>query len=163
MISSAIISGNQEALSVGLDSLKWLCKIQKSPGGNFAPIGNDGFYTRNQKRAWYDQQPIEAFSTVAATLKAYEATKEKEWLKEARLAFEWFLGRNENQISLVDHNSGACRDGLHIDRTNSNMGAESTLSYLLSLTLMHLYSEAYSNSDNNFEKVDSEKLSVITN
>lgn len=163
LISSAIISGNQEALSVGLDSLKWLCKIQKSPGGNFAPIGNDGFYTRNQKRAWYDQQPIEAFSTVAATLKAYEATKENEWLKEARLAFEWFLGRNDNQISLVDHNSGACRDGLHIDRANSNMGAESTLSYLLSLTLMHLYSEAYSNSDNNFEKVDSEKLSVITN
>ncbi|BDQ04170.1 glycosyltransferase family 4 protein [Ignavibacterium sp.] len=163
LISSAIISGNQEALSVGLDSLKWLCKIQKSPGGNFAPIGNDGFYIRNQKRAWYDQQPIEAFSTVAATLKAYEATKENEWLKEARLAFEWFLGRNDNQISLVDHNSGACRDGLHIDRANSNMGAESTLSYLLSLTLMHLYSEAYSNSDNNFEKVDSEKLSVITN
>lgn len=163
LISSAIISGNQEALSVGLDSLKWLCKIQKSSGGNFAPIGNDGFYTRNQKRAWYDQQPIEAFSTVAATLKAYEATKKNEWLNEARLAFEWFLGRNDNQISLVDHNSGACRDGLHIDRANSNMGAESTLSYLLSLTLMHLYSEAYSNSDNNFEKVDSEKLSVITN
>lgn len=161
LIASAVVSGNQEALSVGLDSLKWLCKIQKSAIGNFAPIGNDGFYTRGQKSAWFDQQPIEAFSTVAATLKAYEATKDNQWLKEARLAFEWFLGRNDNQISLVDHNSSACRDGLHIDRANSNMGAESTLSYLLSLSLMHLYSEAYSISENIFEKTDIKKVTTI--
>ncbi|AFH48429.1 Glycosyltransferase [Ignavibacterium album JCM 16511] len=163
LIASSMISGNQEALSIGLDSLHWLCKIQKSSTGNFAPIGNDGFYTRGQKRALYDQQPIEAFSTVAATLKAYEATKDIEWLKEARLAFEWFLGRNDNQVSLIEHNSGACRDGLHIDRANSNMGAESTLAYLLSLTLMYLYSEAYSISENNFEKTEVEKISVVTN
>ncbi|WP_290664820.1 glycosyltransferase family 4 protein [Ignavibacterium sp.] len=161
LLSSASISSNQEAMVIGLESLKWLCGIQKSANGNFAPIGNQGFYNRGQKRAWFDQQPIEAYSTIAAALKAFEVTKDNYWLKEARLAFEWFLGRNDNQISLVDHNSGACRDGLHIDRANSNMGAESNLSYLLSLTLMHLYSESYSFSENNFET--SERTSLVVN
>jgi len=163
LITSGINFGNQEALSIGLESLRWLCDVQKSASGNFAPIGNDGFYHRGQKRAWYDQQPIEAFSTVAASLKAYEATKDNIWLKEARLAFEWFLGRNDNQIALVEHNSGACRDGLHIDRVNSNMGAESTLSYLLSLTLMHLYSESNTSIENETDKSEKEKLTLIVN
>ena len=163
LITSGINFGNQEVLSIGLESLRWLCDVQKSASGNFAPIGNDGFYHRGQKRAWYDQQPIEAFSTVAASLKAYEATKDNIWLKEARLAFEWFLGRNDNQIALVEHNSGACRDGLHIDRVNSNMGAESTLSYLLSLTLMHLYSESNTSIENETDKSEKEKLTLIVN
>ncbi len=163
LIASAMISGNEEAMQTGIESLKWLCELQKSPLGNFAPVGNDGFYNRGQKRAWYDQQPIEAYSTVYATLKAFEVTKDYQWMKEARLAFEWFLGRNDNQISLVDQNTGACRDGLHIDRVNSNMGAESTLSYLLSLTLMHLYSESGISSETSFEKSESEKLSYVVN
>ncbi len=163
LIASAMISGNEEAMQTGIESLKWLCELQKSPLGNFAPVGNDGFYNRGQKRAWYDQQPIEAYSTVYATLKAFEATKDSQWMKEARLAFEWFLGRNDNQISLVDQNTGACRDGLQLDRVNSNMGAESTLSYLLSLTLMHLYSESGISSETSFEKSESEKLSYVVN
>lgn len=163
LISSAVISANQEALSIGLESLKWLCEIQKSANGNFAPIGNQGFYIRGKNRAWFDQQPIEAYATIAATLKAFEVTKDDNWLKEAKLVFEWFLGRNDNQISLVDHNSGACRDGLHIDRANSNMGAESNLSYLLSLTLMHLYSESYSFSENNLNPSETERESLIVN
>uniref|UniRef100_A0A832G825 Glycosyltransferase n=1 Tax=Ignavibacterium album TaxID=591197 RepID=A0A832G825_9BACT len=163
LITSGMNFGNQEALSIGLESLRWLCDVQKSASGNFAPIGNDGFYHRGQKRAWYDQQPIEAFATAAASLKAYEATKDNIWLKEARLAFEWFLGRNDNQIALVEHNSGACRDGLHIDRVNSNMGAESTLSYLLSLTLMHLYSESNTSIENETDKSEKEKLTLSVN
>jgi glycosyltransferase involved in cell wall biosynthesis len=163
LIVSGMNFGNQEALDIGLDSLRWLCDVQKSASGNFVPIGNDGFYHRGHKRALYDQQPIEAFSTVAASLKAYEATKDSIWLKEARLAFEWFLGRNDNQIALVEHNSGACRDGLHIDRVNSNMGAESTLSYLLSLTLMHLYSDSNSSIEIDTDKSEKEKLTLIVN
>jgi len=163
LISSAASSGNEESLQIGIESLKWLCDLQKSASGNFAPVGNDGFYHRGQKRAWFDQQPIEAFATIAATLKAFEVTKDSFWLREARLAFEWFLGRNELQIALVDQNTGACRDGLHIDRVNSNMGAESTLSYLLSLALMYSYSETDYTLLNLTSKSEIEKSSVIVN
>ena len=34
--------------------------------------------------------------------------------------------------------TGGCRDGLHVDRLNLNLGAESTLAFLLSLSEMRL-------------------------
>jgi hypothetical protein len=51
-------------------------------------------------------------------------------------AFDWFLGGNDLQTSLVDISTGSCRDGLHPDRPNENRGAESVLSYLLGLAEM---------------------------
>jgi hypothetical protein len=52
---------------------------------------------------------------------------------EALRAFEWFLGENDLQTALIDPETGSCSDGLHPDRSNENKGAESVLSYLLSL------------------------------
>ena len=37
------------------------------------------------------------------------------------------------QVPLYDATTGGCRDGLHPDRVNENQGAESTLSFLMSL------------------------------
>ena len=48
-------------------------------------------------------------------------------------AFDWFLGDNDLRVSLIDYDTGGCMDGLHPDRPNRNMGAESVLSYLLGL------------------------------
>jgi hypothetical protein len=48
-------------------------------------------------------------------------------------AFGWFLGENDLQTTLIDLDTGSCSDGLHPDRPNENKGAESVLSYLLSL------------------------------
>ena len=45
----------------------------------------------------------------------------------------WFLGANDLQTPLIDPETGSCSDGLHPDRCNENKGAESVLSYLLSL------------------------------
>jgi hypothetical protein len=137
LLASSQDSYNKIAHETGLTSLKWLTEIQHSATGNFRPIGNDGFYRKNGEPAVYDQQPVEAASTIFACLKAYEVSNEKYFMNEARLAFEWFLGRNDLGLSLYDPNSGGCKDGLQADRVNKNMGAESTLSFLISLTLMH--------------------------
>jgi len=59
-------------------------------------------------------------------------------LKEARLAFEWFLGSNDLGLELYDAKTGGCCDGLQEDRVNQNQGAESTLSFLLALGEMKL-------------------------
>ena len=61
------------------------------------------------------------------------STDDAFWLNEARLAFEWFLGRNDLGLELYDAGTGGCHDGLHADRVNENQGAESTLAFLLSL------------------------------
>ncbi|HEX2750127.1 MAG TPA: glycosyltransferase, partial [Verrucomicrobiales bacterium] len=125
------------ARETGLKSLRWLAGIQKSETGHFRPVGSNGFLQRNGARAQFDQQPVEAQAMISACLDAYRATEDGEWLREARCAFEWFLGRNDLGKSLYDFSSGGCCDGLHHDRINENQGAESTLAFHLSLVEMN--------------------------
>jgi len=134
-----IVSGarmqSQEATTLGLRALGWLCSVQ-SIDGYFAPIGSNGFYVRGESRAGFDQQPVEASATISACLDAYHRTGDSSWTGRAQRAFHWFLGQNQLQLSLYDPVSGGCRDGLHADRVNENQGAESTLSFLLALLEM---------------------------
>ena len=51
--------------------------------------------------------------------------------------FNWYLGKNDQQIQLYDYAGGGCRDGLTRDGVNENQGAESTLSYLCSLLAIY--------------------------
>lgn len=120
-------------VEAGLRALEWLVSVQKAPEGHFVPIGSNGFYRRGGERARFDQQPIEAHATVSACLEAYRITGEQRWRREARRAFEWFIGRNDLGLALYDANTGGCRDGLHPDRANQNQGAESMLAFLLAL------------------------------
>jgi glycosyltransferase involved in cell wall biosynthesis len=128
-----------EAMTMtGLESLTWLTSIQRGAAGHFVPIGSNGFYERDGERARFDQQPVEAQAMVSACLEAYRLTGEKRWRKEARRAFEWFLGRNDLNLPIYDPTTGGCRDGLHPDRANENQGAESTLAFLQSLLELRL-------------------------
>ena len=126
---------HQQALELGLQTLRWLV-AEQTRDGYFVPIGSDGFYRRGGRRARFDQQPIEAQSTVSACIEAFEATHDPFWRDEAQRAFEWFLGRNDLDQSLYNPSSGGCYDGLHFDRINLNQGAESTLAFLLALVEM---------------------------
>lgn len=138
LIVSGRSSGNERAFEVGIEALRWLVGVQTAQQGHFRPIGTNGFYRRGEDAAHFDQQPIEASATVSACLAAYRATEDAFWLRHARAAFEWFLGRNDLGQSLYDPATGGCRDGLHPDRTNENQGAESTLAFLLALAEMKL-------------------------
>ncbi len=129
---------NEKMVDAGLQSLRWLAHIQTGNKGYYSPVGSDGFYPRGGERARYDQQPLEAYSMVAAALEAYRITGDSYWEKEARRAFNWFLGRNDLELPLYDLLIGGCHDGLHQDRANLNQGAESTLSFLLALVEMRL-------------------------
>ena len=125
------------ALEIGLTSLRWLVSIQKTQSGCFRPIGSNGFYQRDGARADFDQQPLEAQAMVAACNEASRATQDASWSREAKRAFEWFLGRNDLGLPLYDFTTGGCGDGLHHDRVNENQGAESTLAFHLSLAEMN--------------------------
>ena len=127
----------------GLESLHWLAGLQHSSAGHFVPIGSNGFYEYGNARARFDQQPVEAQTMVSACLEAFRITGDKHWNKEARQAFEWFLGRNDLKIPLYDATTGGCRDGLHPDRLNENQGAESTLAFLQSLLELRLEEQAH--------------------
>ncbi|MBU1935516.1 glycosyltransferase family 4 protein [Patescibacteria group bacterium] len=147
MLLSGETFPNHDFLEVGIESLTWLTELQHSTseGNHFAPIGTNGFYQKGGECARFDQQPVEAQGMVSACLDAYRITCDKKWLKEARTAFEWFLGRNDLHLPVYDPITGGCRDGLHPDRVNENQGAESTLAFLHALLDLRL-SEIFSKS-----------------
>lgn len=139
---------NKAMTDAGLESLNWLADLQRADAGHFVPIGSNGFYQKGGERARFDQQPVEAQAMVSVCLEAFRITGDKFWNREARRAFEWFLGRNDLNLSVYDPTTGGCRDGLHSDRLNENQGAESTLAFLQSLLELrlakqkHLFMEA---------------------
>ncbi len=130
--------GRDDIKKLGLDSLEWQLKTQKSPEGYFSPVGCNGFYPRGKEKAQFDQQPIEAYSMVSACIEAYHATGDKKWMDEAYNTFYWFMGRNDLNLPLYDTKTNGCKDGLECDRTNENQGAESTLAFILSLLELNL-------------------------
>jgi glycosyltransferase involved in cell wall biosynthesis len=135
---------NDTMTQAGLESLRWLADVQSADGagGHFVPIGSNGFFQRGGERARFDQQPVEAQAMVSACLEAGRMTGDDSWRKQARRAFEWFLGRNDLNCPIYDPTTGGCRDGLHPDRPNQNQGAESTLAFLQALLELRLADNA---------------------
>jgi len=131
---------NGAMTDAGLESLAWLADLQRAEvtGGHFVPIGSNGFYRRGGERARFDQQPVESQAMVSACLEAQRITGDRIWTKEARRAFDWFLGRNDLNLPIYDPTTGGCRDGLHPDRTNENQGAESSLAFLQAMLELRL-------------------------
>jgi glycosyltransferase involved in cell wall biosynthesis len=120
-------------VDAGLRSLRWLMTQQTTSAGHFRPVGTVGFGEQRQRPHAFDQQPVEATATIAACLTAWRADGDAEWKAIATRVFAWFLGSNDLSLTLVDLDTGSCRDGLHPDRANENRGGESVLSYLLGL------------------------------
>ncbi|MCK5473698.1 MAG: hypothetical protein KAI59_06660, partial [Planctomycetes bacterium] len=123
---------------------------------HFSFIGCKGWYRRGKTKANFDQQPLEAASTVMMLSAAYQATQDKKFAALQRRAFDWFLGENDLQIPLYDFRSKGCNDGLSADGVNVNQGAESTLSFMLSLlTIVESYTIIDKVSENEAEQPDS--------
>ena len=102
-------------------------------GEHFSFIGCKGWYKQNGERAYFDQQPLEVASTTMMLKAAFDATDDREYLKLQRKAFHWFLGENDLNIPVYDFKTKGCADGLEPAGLNLNQGAESMLSFLLSL------------------------------
>lgn len=101
-------------------------------------IGQDGWLTKGQKKAEYDQQPLEAAAAVDAYVFAAQALRKRNYLSRALLAFEWFFGNNRNHRYIYDENTKGVFDGLTTRGVNQNEGAESIVCFLMScLSLQH--------------------------
>jgi glycosyltransferase involved in cell wall biosynthesis len=132
---------HSDMIDMGLRSLKWLLSIQ-TEDGHFVPIGNNGWYKQGGPKSRFDQQPIEAHAMIEACVEAFNVTRDRTWIDNAVMCFNWYLGHNDLNMSLYDPKTGGCRDGLMADGINQNEGAESSLAWLLSLmTLQKLYTD----------------------
>jgi len=142
LIQAGLATGTPAYVETGLRSLRWLMSIQTTSSGCFRPVGSASFGKIRQLPNAFDQQPVEAWATISACIAAYGVSNGEEWSLEARRAFDWFLGKNDLQTTLIDPVTGSCSDGLHPDRANENKGAESVLSYLLSLVELRQFMAA---------------------
>jgi len=142
-LSHALILAGQwipdtEMHEMGIKSLKWLIKEQTAPEGHLSIIGNFNWRHKNDKKAsTFDQQPIEAMSLIEACAEAFRSTGDIEWIEEGWRCLGWFMGRNDLHEKVYDFTTGGCCDGLESTGVNANQGAESTLSWLISLLTMY--------------------------
>ena len=131
---SLLIAGkilkNSLLTSMGERTLAFL--VRKTFTTNmYIPIGNSHWYTNNEKRSNYDQQPEDPASMVQALSTAFSITHKEKYRNLGNKCFRWFLGNNSLHTPLYNFRTGGCYDGLHPDRVNLNEGAESLVSYLL--------------------------------
>ena len=137
LIVAGTVLERQELVDRGVRLLEWLFDIQTAKGGHLSIIGNDGWMPRNGVRASFDQQALEPAALIGACKAAYRASGNTKWLVEMRRCFEWYVGRNDIGRAMIDFKSRGCYDGLSAEGINENQGAESVLSWLLSLLIMH--------------------------
>ncbi|MBW2974089.1 glycosyltransferase [Candidatus Woesearchaeota archaeon] len=127
---SYLATKDRRYLNIAQSSLDFLISVTFEDG-IFTPIGQNGWYFKNGKKAHFDQQPIEAGSMVQALLLANDVTKKEKYREYAVKAFQWFLGENSLNHVVYDESTGGCHDGVGRFSINLNQGAESTLAYLI--------------------------------
>jgi glycosyltransferase involved in cell wall biosynthesis len=126
------VTHNEEYLDIGLESLEFLTTEQWN-GVYFELIGNEGWYPKGGEKAFFGQQPVDAGYLVEAYVAASEVSDKYKYLELARLAFEWFLGRNRLNAALYDFADGSVADGMDSNGISANQGAESVVCYLLAV------------------------------
>ena len=142
LISLGADMDSEEMKTWGLKTLNWLLDLQTDrEKGHLSLIGNNGWLKRGGKKANFDQQPVESTALIDACYAAYKTTGEKNFLERIKWCYNWFLGDNEINETLYNFKTGGCRDGIHSSRLNLNEGAESLLSWLYVLLLMHEITE----------------------
>lgn len=127
MIEAGHLLGNADAVTSGLETLRWLLKRQTGPNGFFRPVATESFGQPLDSAAIFDQQPLEATATIEACVTAYRSQPDQTWIDAANAAFSWFEGQNDLGLPLISEDEGYCYDGLTSQGVNLNLGAESVL------------------------------------
>ncbi len=123
---------NPQYVEIAAQATDFLLKITLHDD-HFRFVGTRGWYERGKVRAVFDQQPVEAAAMVMMLRAAYDATRETKYLHFRQIALNWLLGANDLGVSLYDPRTKGCSDGLMSGGVNGNQGAESMVSFLLSL------------------------------
>lgn len=133
-------SNDPMALKKGLLMLDFLNLETKKDGVPIA-IGCKGWYSKDSRKALFDQQPIDIAYQVISNIKAYEILDNNNYLKEAYTYFTWFWGNNLLSRTIIDPRNQRCLDGLKSKSVSKNCGAESIICYLWAQEIIWPYLE----------------------
>jgi hypothetical protein len=135
MLVAAKVTGNKIYEEAARTTIDFLTNIQ-IVDGRLEIVGNNGWCFKGGKRAWYDQQTIDAGYTVLLYSTAYKILGDPEYLQLARISFDWFFGKNRAGVSLYDPITGGCYDAINPEGVNLNQGSESCICFLLAQLCM---------------------------
>lgn len=130
MAKAAIELKSETYLNVAKESFDWLdkqCRIDGVP----SPIGQNGWYFKDNVRADYDQQPVDAAKMVLAATALHQATHDQYYLKTALEWMSWYNGNNIQKVSVKSDLTNGIYDAVTPGGVNKNQGAESIVTYLL--------------------------------
>ncbi len=133
---AGVLLGDSRMARDATAAMRWLLKVQTTPAGALTVVGNAGWMPRNGRRAYFDQQPIEAACLVQAASAFGRMEGGAEWPEIARRCYGWFLGENDLKLAMIDPTTGGCYDGLTPSGVNTNQGAESLLAWLIARLTM---------------------------
>ncbi len=143
MLHAAEILKEEAVRRVAFDSMNFLTEHTMSDG-YLSIIGNEKWYNKKGDRSVFAQQPVDAMGMVLMFRQAYNITNDKSYLSKLFKSFKWFLGENDLHMSLYNHETHGCFDGLESYGINQNQGAESTLAYLISyLNVLKAHEDYY--------------------
>jgi Glycosyltransferase len=144
MLHAAEILKDEKISKIAFESMNFLSELTLKEG-YLSIIGNEKWYNKEGMRSRFAQQPVDAMVMVLMFQQAYRMTDNREYLTNLFASFMWFLGENDLRMSLYNHETNGCCDGLEQDGVSRNQGAESTLAYLIShLVVMQAHEEYYS-------------------
>jgi glycosyltransferase involved in cell wall biosynthesis len=148
LLHASSILNDETILEIAMESLHFLSEVTLK-NGYLSVIGNETWYNMNGQQSIFAQQPLDVMAMVLLFQKAFQITDDRTYLNNMYTCFMWFLGENDLRMSLYDHETKGCCDGLESYGVNRNQGAESTLSYLIAhLAVLQTFNEAYSTGRN---------------
>ena len=143
MMHAADILNETEIREIAFESMEFLEKMTMSRG-YLSIIGNEEWFKRSGERSFFAQQPVDAMGMVLMYRQAFNITNDKAYLRKLFKSFKWFFGDNDLRISLYNHDTNGCCDGLESYGVNQNQGAESTIAYLVShLNVLKAHEDYY--------------------
>lgn len=125
-----ILSHDKKALKIAEEALDFLTDSLFKKG-YLNIVGNRGWWQRESDIPPFDQQPVDAASIVLACLQAYIATHKPQYITKAEIAYDWYWGKNINQLPLYNEKTEGCHDALVPNGVNLNQGAEAVISFLM--------------------------------
>ena len=141
LFSAYEITGEVKILKIAEETSTFLESLTYK-NGYFAPIGNKNWYKQGNIIPEFDQQPIDVMAMILLYHQMFEIKKDGKYIDKLFACYLWFLGENSLRLTVYDHETKGCCDGLDENGLNRNQGAESTIAYWIShLTVLAAHEE----------------------
>lgn len=131
VVAAGAAHDDDATIHAGLEMLRWLVDVE-TYDEHLSVTPTNGRGLGDPKPA-FDQQPIEVATIVDAANRAYEVTRDGDWLRVIEMGHGWFHGDNDSRTPMIDDVTGGGYDGLQPHGRNLNQGAESTLAMVSTL------------------------------